>query len=56
MNAAPMHAADWIVCAAAFLVLIVATWWVLYASPDRIDRKRGGHSRYWNTTEGRRNR
>lgn len=30
VNAAPMHAADWLVCAVAFLVLIVATWWTLY--------------------------
>lgn len=47
MNAAPMQLADWIVCAVAAVVLLAATWWTLYASPDRIDRKRGGHSRYW---------
>jgi hypothetical protein len=27
--------ADWIVCAVAFLVLIVATWWVLYGPEPR---------------------
>lgn len=27
---APMQAADWIVCALAAVVMLAATWWVLY--------------------------
>jgi len=52
---APMQTADWIVCALAAVVMLAATWWVLYASPDRLHDRRE-HSRYWNTTEERRDR
>ena len=47
MSSAPMELADWIVCAIAAAVMVAATAWTLYASPDRQHGKRE-HSRYWN--------